>query len=172
MGGEVARIVILVIVSALLIATSPTRPPSGTVERSNVLPAGERRLQAHVTARIEGGFASVTRPFLAQVYVNSASMPEVDGSPAAGAAVTASVRIDGDDRVFDSQEGIPAAGRCDDDVCRWGRSISRRMRNAHRRFRRSLATEIADHYLLLRAGRTVLGLIGWVTPTRRGWVRR
>jgi hypothetical protein len=109
MRGEVARIVILVIASALLIATSPTRPPSGMVERSNVLPAGERRLQVHVTARIEGGPASVTRPFLVQVYVNSASMPEADGSPAAGAAVTASVRIDGDGRVFDSQEGIPAA---------------------------------------------------------------
>jgi hypothetical protein len=44
-------------------------------EGSNVLPAGERRLQVHVTARLKGGFASVTRPFLAQVYVNSASMP-------------------------------------------------------------------------------------------------
>jgi hypothetical protein len=48
------------------------------------------------------------------------AVPEADGSPAAGAAVTASVRIDGDDRVFDSQEGIPAAGSCDDDGCRVG----------------------------------------------------
>jgi hypothetical protein len=50
-------------------------------------------------------------------------MPEADGSPAAGAAVTASVRIDGDDRVFDSQEGIPAAGSCDDDGCRAGYTV-------------------------------------------------
>ena len=123
MRREVARIVVLVIASALLIATSPPQPPHGMVERSSVLPAGERRLQVHVSARLDGGFAGVTQPFSAHLQVHSASLPAADGNPAAGAVVKASVGIDGNARMFPSEEGIPAAGTCDDDGCRVGYTV-------------------------------------------------